>query len=62
MIKKAFSTIRWLFVVVMCLTSSLALAEDENHFDLWELRVKGNTLLDRKTIERSEERRVGKEC
>ncbi|MGD7037026.1 ShlB/FhaC/HecB family hemolysin secretion/activation protein [Methylotuvimicrobium buryatense] len=52
MIKKVFSTIRWLVVVVMCLTSSITLAEDENHFDLWELRVKGNTLLDRKTIER----------
>lgn len=30
-----------------------AIAEDANRFDLWELRVKGNTLLDRREIEKT---------
>lgn len=38
----------------------MAVAEEEGRFDLWELRIKGNTLLNRQVIERTVYPFVGK--
>jgi hemolysin activation/secretion protein len=40
-------------LVITGLSGSSVFAEDAEHFDLWELRVKGNTLLERKEIEKT---------
>lgn len=53
MSEKANPPFCFLIVAILGFASPVAFAADENHFDLLELRVKGNTLLERKSIERT---------
>lgn len=60
MINKAILSLRLWVGVWLCLVNPLGFAEDSGRFDLWELRVKGNTLLERQLIERTVYPFVGK--
>ncbi|HBA64853.1 MAG TPA: peptidase S9, partial [Methylococcaceae bacterium] len=53
MYRKVDLSFRLLWVLWAGLLGNAAFAQDADHFDLWELRVKGNTLLERKEIERT---------
>lgn len=53
MMNKTDLSVRIFAVIVLCLLSQTGFAEEDGRFDLWELRVKGNTLLERQAIERT---------
>ncbi|PKM38336.1 MAG: peptidase S9 [Gammaproteobacteria bacterium HGW-Gammaproteobacteria-10] len=53
MYRKVDLSFRLLWGLWAGLLVNAAFAQDADHFDLWELRVKGNTLLERKEIERT---------
>lgn len=44
-------TVLWVFFVSVQITAVKANEGEQSGFDLWELRVKGNTLLDKKQLE-----------
>ncbi len=53
MIEKVCASVCLMVLVGMACLGQMAWAVENNQFDLLELRVKGNTLLDRNTIERA---------
>ncbi|MCX7099393.1 MAG: ShlB/FhaC/HecB family hemolysin secretion/activation protein [Methylococcales bacterium] len=61
MINQTVLSLRIVVGVLLCLVYPLVFAEEQGHFDLWELRIKGNTLLGRQEVERTVYPFVGKD-